>query len=231
MDPLMYDDDDSKAEVLPLTFVGGTADLKGQSLGGWQSAHVSFPLLPLAMTAVGDRVWVAQIRGGQSMARRLADLGIVQGCELIVASRTDSGSVIVALQGCRLGVGAGMAHQVMVSTHPPSTPSLSSKSAPESQTDTPVFAATSLGGAAVTESPETLTLEALAVGQSGCISGYVSGNRAYRSRLLSMGLTPGTSFTVTRCAPLGDPIEIDVRGFKLSLRQSEAAVLLVNPVV
>ena len=43
-----------------------------------------------------------------------------------------------------------------------------------------------------------------------------------------MGLTPGTEFTVTRVAPLGDPVEILVRGFKLSLRKDEAAALVVE---
>lgn len=44
------------------------------------------------------------------------------------------------------------------------------------------------------------------------------------------GLTPGTEFTVTRYAPLGDPIEILVRGFKLSLRKDEAKTLFVEEV-
>lgn len=47
-------------------------------------------------------------------------------------------------------------------------------------------------------------------------------------RLMMMGLTPGTSFTVVRVAPLGDPIEIKVRGFNLSLRREEASGLWVT---
>ncbi len=49
----------------------------------------------------------------------------------------------------------------------------------------------------------------------------------YRNRLLSMGLTPGTEFLVERRAPLGDPVEISLRGFRLSLRREEAAQLRV----
>ena len=52
------------------------------------------------------------------MVRRLMDVGIVQGSEITVVSRTESGSVIVALQGCRIGLGAGMAHRVSVTTAP-----------------------------------------------------------------------------------------------------------------
>lgn len=47
-------------------------------------------------------------------------------------------------------------------------------------------------------------------------------------RLMMMGLTPGTSFSVVRVAPLGDPIEIKVRGFNLSLRREEALGLWVT---
>lgn len=44
-------------------------------------------------------------------------------------------------------------------------------------------------------------------------------------RLMEMGLLPGTEFRVTKVAPLGDPIEIDVRGYRLCLRRSEAGCL------
>jgi ferrous iron transport protein A len=73
-------------------------------------------------------------------------------------------------------------------------------------------------------------LQDLAVGATGRVTGYEKSNRAYKSKLLAMGLTTGTEFTVTRYAPLGDPIEILVRGFKLSLRKTEATTLLVEKV-
>ena len=65
-------------------------------------------------------------------------------------------------------------------------------------------------------------------GESGRIVGFDRGSKAYRKRLLSMGLTPGVEFTVTRYAPMGDPVEIRVRDFNLSLRKQEAAALLVE---
>jgi len=64
------------------------------------------------------------------------------------------------------------------------------------------------------------------------ITGFDStGDRIYRSRLLAMGLTPGTVFTVSRIAPLGDPMEIVVRGYALSLRKAEAAILSIEPLI
>jgi ferrous iron transport protein A len=66
------------------------------------------------------------------------------------------------------------------------------------------------------------------VGATARIRGYVRGERAGRERLLTMGLTPGTEITVTRVAPLGDPIEIRVRGFALTLRKDEFALLTLE---
>ena len=43
-----------------------------------------------------------------------------------------------------------------------------------------------------------------------------------------MGLTPGTQFSVTRFAPMGDPVEIKLRGFALTLRKDEAASLMLE---
>jgi len=76
----------------------------------------------------------------------------------------------------------------------------------------------------------TLTLKDLAVGDTAKVSGFGEGSRAYRRKLLSLGLTPGTELTVTRWAPLGDPVEIKLRGFSLSLRKDEAASLIVEKI-
>ena len=47
-------------------------------------------------------------------------------------------------------------------------------------------------------------------------------------RLLEMGLTPGTSFALLGTAPLGDPLELEVRGYRLSVRKTEAARVRVE---
>lgn len=73
-----------------------------------------------------------------------------------------------------------------------------------------------------------ISLKNLKVGDLGKIVGFEQSGKAYRKRLLAMGLTPGTNFSVTRYAPLGDPIEIKLRGFSLTLRKNEADVLLIE---
>lgn len=64
-------------------------------------------------------------------------------------------------------------------------------------------------------------LSELCPGMKGRIA-FVSGQGAIRKRLLEMGMTSDTRFDVIRTAPLGDPIEIKIRGYNLSLRKSEA---------
>jgi ferrous iron transport protein A len=72
------------------------------------------------------------------------------------------------------------------------------------------------------------TLGDLNVGETATVCGYAKGATVYREKLLAMGLTRGARFTVQRIAPLGDPVEIHVRGFALTLRKDEAAALFVE---
>jgi len=58
---------------------------------------------------------------------------------------------------------------------------------------------------------------------------YVGGERSFRRRLMELGLVPGTRVELKAVAPLGDPIELLVRGASLSIRRSEAALVRVLP--
>lgn len=68
----------------------------------------------------------------------------------------------------------------------------------------------------------------MTIGETGKIVGFKKGSKAYRQKLLAMGLTPGTEFKITRYAPMGDPVEIKIRGFSLSLRKEEADALIID---
>jgi ferrous iron transport protein A len=65
-------------------------------------------------------------------------------------------------------------------------------------------------------------LSELPVGGDGVIA-EVLGERSVRRRLMELGLVPGTKVRVVNVAPLGDPLELEVRGGKLSIRRVEAA--------
>ena len=67
----------------------------------------------------------------------------------------------------------------------------------------------------------------LAVGSSGT-NVKVSGEGKVRRRLFDMGVTPNASFFVRKKAPLGDPIEITIRGYELTLRKEEAELVMVK---
>ncbi len=68
----------------------------------------------------------------------------------------------------------------------------------------------------------------LAGGQQARVSGFGEGDRAYRQKLIQMGLRKGVVFRVLRRAPLGDPIEIDCGGVLLTLRRGESDIVEVE---
>ena len=78
--------------------------------------------------------------------------------------------------------------------------------------------------------PAPVPLSALPTGGRGRVA-EIRIAAADRSRLLEMGLLVGTPVELIRFAPMGDPVEIKVRGYHLTLRRSEAEQILVRPVV
>jgi Fe2+ transport system protein FeoA len=74
-----------------------------------------------------------------------------------------------------------------------------------------------------------MTLRELKVGQRGSVV-TVGGEKALRRRLLEMGITPRTVVTVKKVAPMGDPIELLLRGYVLTLRLEDAEKITVEEV-
>lgn len=75
-----------------------------------------------------------------------------------------------------------------------------------------------------------MTLDELKVGNSAVITA-VGGEGVLRCRLLDMGLTPRAKVTLQKIAPMGDPIEIRVRGYELTLRVEDAKNIAVEEIV
>lgn len=71
------------------------------------------------------------------------------------------------------------------------------------------------------------TLETFVVGQRGVVS-TVGGEGKIRRRLFDMGVTPGAEIMLRKKAPLGDPIEVSIRGYELTLRKTEAACVTME---
>lgn len=76
--------------------------------------------------------------------------------------------------------------------------------------------------------PSRAGLAQLPVGSSARIV-RITGTDDVTLRLLEMGLTPGAGVTVVGQAPLGDPLELELRGYRLSIRKSEAARVEIEP--
>ena len=192
-----------KGKSWSFRYFGGTRTPPPSSNPDEPTTRSSFPL---TQAKSGTQVWVVGFRGKGGMSRMLG-MGITPGIELQVLSTQNSGSVVVAIADNRLGLGAGMAEKIMVADEPLNT-----------QREEPKMAT----------QETSIYLQEMPSGTAGRIVGYEKAYRAYKSKLLSMGLTPGTEFTVIRVAPFGDPVEINVRGFNLTLRKQEADALIVE---
>jgi Fe2+ transport system protein FeoA len=85
------------------------------------------------------------------------------------------------------------------------------------------------GAVHLTTGRNILTLRDLTVGKSGRVLS-VGGEKVLRRRLLDMGITPRTVITVKKIAPMGDPIELLLRGYVLTLRLEDAERITIEGV-
>ncbi len=72
------------------------------------------------------------------------------------------------------------------------------------------------------------TVNDLAFGEKAIVTG-LGCSGALRRRIIDMGITPGARIIVRKAAPMGDPLEVNVRGYELSIRRSEAKEIRVVP--
>ena len=167
-------------------------------------------LMTLAKANTGDRLWIAGYESKDGI-ERLVGMGLAPGMGIEVIKNL-AGNLVVAVGETRIGIDGGMAKRILVSDRP-------------FDYLVEVQEVNDMEGSAT-------TLRDLQVNQKGKVARFEATDdptkKAYKRKLLAMGLTPGTEFTVTRVAPLGDPVEILVRGFKLSLRKDEAAALVIE---
>ena len=76
---------------------------------------------------------------------------------------------------------------------------------------------------------QSQSLSSLKPGCRACIAGYMENcGKSIKMKLLSLGLTRGTEVLAVKTAPLGDPLEIELRGYRLSLRKAEAESVFIE---
>ena len=76
---------------------------------------------------------------------------------------------------------------------------------------------------------EVLTSRDAKIGESYRVK-RISGQGAVKRRIMDMGLTKNAGFTVVKVAPLGDPVQIHLRGYQLSLRKQDAEMVQIEPI-
>lgn len=161
-----------------------------------------------------QQLWIVGYRNS-AKTNQLIGMGLAPGTAIEVLQMV-AGNLVVRIGETRIGLNQNIAEQILVSDQP--------LTAQENV----------MGDPANMEQIAPLTLKDFQLHQTGKVKGFADTDtpdlRAYKKKLLAMGLTPGTEFTVTHIAPLGDPVEIKIRGFRLSLRQAEAALLIVQEV-
>jgi ferrous iron transport protein A len=196
----------------------------------------------LSVITAGSRVRIVALDCGDSNSRFMG-MGLIPGAVLEVMNCIATGSVIVALQDHRLGLSTDMAEQIHVVPVNLPINSMDANRAKDQQglhhpdihsakdqqgLHHPDIHSAKVALMQLHSELSATKLRQIAVGSRLRVVGYEPASRDYKRKLLAMGLTPGTELVVTRHAPLGDPTEIEVRGFHLTLRKDEADALIVT---
>lgn len=197
---------------------------------GWasQNSDPRASCFPLTQARIEELVWVAKIQASRDLRDKLVGMGVHRGSALRVVMRGDDDSHLIAITNTRLGLDGAMSRAIQVRSsaielspagansrmsYPQQSMALPTDPSPDPTLPLP--------------EPASECLQHLPVGSRGRVEGFRDGSKSYRQKLLAMGLTPGTEFEVTRHAPMGDPVEIRIRGFSLMLRKQEADMLII----
>ncbi len=159
----------------------------------------------------------------------LAQSGLHQGQEITLAGKTDD-MLLLQVGTAHLNLGTAIARNIQVIKNKPDEKHNEDYRPIEQEVN-------HLKENNVTNQQDItaiaqISLDKLKVGQSGTVV-KVSGQGPVKQRLMDMGLVPGSEVEIVRVAPLGDPVELKLKGYNLSVRRNEAKSILVekNPEV
>jgi len=180
------------------------------------------PLRPLAALSTGQRGHVVRCDVSGAARAFLDEQGIRPGASVTVVATAED-SLLVRVDEAHVSLARTLAEAVEVETK---TERLSSAAAAVA----PIRSDLDEGkqkDASMQNLPRRVSLHELKVGQRGIIV-RVGGQGPVRRRMMDMGLVTGAEVKVVRVAPLGDPVEFEVKGYSLSLRKSEARNVTVE---
>lgn len=169
---------------------------------------------------VGEIFEVVSLKGGSTLNKKCASMGIIKTAVIEVLTANKGGQLIVSCSGSRYMLGKGITDKILVK-----------RIVDEdcmAQTDHTCAYVESTGTPLVAECGETsISMDCLSNGDKGTITG-TSGCKKFRRRLSEMGLSKGAGFEIVKYAPLKDPLELVVKGFHISLRVDEAKNIMVR---
>ncbi len=212
---------DAVADRLDLFLGHPAVNPLGQPIPRVKGTLLEHFLRPLAALSAGQRCHVIRREVSDAAQAFLDEQGVRPGAPLVVVATAEN-SLLVKVGETHISLARALAEAVQVEPQEMKTkgaavtplPSSPDKEELEMQEETQI---------SIVQVP----LHELRVGQRGVVV-HVAGKGPVRRRMLDMGLVPGTEVKVMRVAPLGDPVEFEVKGYRLSLRKSEARNITIE---
>ena len=210
-DKLEHDTPDEVADRLDAFLKHPRVTPLGTPIPSFSSKQLSPRAVPLAELSVGQTGYVASLEGGSAVHDFLSGQGLAPGTVVrILAVTADGGYLIDLGGGRRLSLHADLARDIHVILDKP---------------DRACGAAVPAAGTAA--SVRVIPLSKLGKGEQGIIV-RVNCRGALRQRILDMGIVTGETIRLRHRAPLGDPLEFELKGYQLSLRKEEAEEIIVE---
>lgn len=156
----------------------------------------------LSEVSTGQSFQIKCLQGEEGVCQRLREMGFCESA--LVEKIADSGTLICKVCDSKLVISKKLAENIIVKD-----------------------ICQLKGHKMSTDGSQIIFLSKMTLGQQGVIDGFISDSDDCE-RIEEMGVTPGEAVEVIRYAPLGDPIEIKIRGYSLSLRQQEAEKIKVR---
>jgi DtxR family Mn-dependent transcriptional regulator len=193
---------------------------KGEPIPRTDGSLPARSLLSLSVLSAGQRGHVVRCDVSDSARTFLDEQGVRPGATFAVVATAED-SLLVQIGEAHISLARTLAEVIQVEPEEAKdeTPERTSIQSTSKREESEMQVKADL----VTQMP----LHELSVGQRGVVV-RVGGQGPAKRRMMDMGLVPGTEVKVVRVAPLGDPVEFEVKGYSLSLRKSEARNITVE---
>ena len=186
---------------------------RGEPIPTANGSIVARPLCPLTALSAGQQGHVVRCEVKDEAAQAFLDgHGIRTGATITVMATADD-SLLIRVGDSTVSLARALAAKVQIDA--------------ESAVSVPTQSVEEVQAMEKETRAKQVTLDRLSAGQRGIVV-HVGGQGAARRRMMDMGLVPGSEVKMVRVAPLGDPVEFEVKGYSLSLRKSEARAITVE---